>query len=230
MAVPGPKKDHGAIRRFYCMKCATVIASFDRLYREGDGFDRPDIVAHLETCDRCSQAYSRWCAVARSLGGVPEPELSPALYGRVMMAIDDLRGRKAQGSLAPGWQPFGWAVAAAAVVAISVLFLVPRNPPVAPAAGIVPVPAAAQPVVTAHFELSRVDAHTVALVGDFNGWDTGENQMIQSADGTWSIDLPLPKGNYQYLFLVDGNRWQADTRGVPMVPDGFGGVNSVIEL
>lgn len=50
------------------------------------------------------------------------------------------------------------------------------------------------------------------------------------ADGTWTIDLRVPKGSYQYLFLVDGKEWRADPLNTHQVPDGFGGINSEVTI
>jgi 1,4-alpha-glucan branching enzyme len=49
--------------------------------------------------------------------------------------------------------------------------------------------------------------------------------MQQSADGVWTVLLPLTAGVHDYGFIIDGERWVADPYA-PEVDDGFGGVNS----
>jgi len=47
-------------------------------------------------------------------------------------------------------------------------------------------------------------AKGVALVGDFNGWDTTATPMHRTTDGRWTVTLELHHGHHQYLFVVDG--------------------------
>jgi 1,4-alpha-glucan branching enzyme len=55
------------------------------------------------------------------------------------------------------------------------------------------------------FKLKAPSAKKVGLVGDFNGWkqDTLTLQR-QGKDGVWELLVPLPRGRYHYLFVVDG--------------------------
>jgi 1,4-alpha-glucan branching enzyme len=47
-------------------------------------------------------------------------------------------------------------------------------------------------------------AHSVSLIGDFNGWQPAAHPMTRMPDGGWSIRMELPHGHHQYVFLVDG--------------------------
>lgn len=49
-------------------------------------------------------------------------------------------------------------------------------------------------------------AQSVSLVGKFNGWDVQSNPMQRQFDGSWTLQIKLPHGHHQYLFLVDGER------------------------
>ncbi len=66
------------------------------------------------------------------------------------------------------------------------------------------------------FELpSSFWATTIALIGDFNGWDPHRHLLHQRLDGTWTITLELPAGRvYRFSYLVDGKdyccEWHAD--------------------
>ena len=71
------------------------------------------------------------------------------------------------------------------------------------------------------------EAHTVCLAGSFNDWQP--DHLQSDAEGEWSIELSLPPGDYEYLFVVD-DRWQPDPAGVATRPNPFGGVNSVLHV
>ncbi len=75
-----------------------------------------------------------------------------------------------------------------------------------------------KPVCKVTFELppeAASDASEVALVGEFNGWDTTGFRMKRRKDGSYSITLDLPVNQeYQFKYLIDGrweNDWNADT-------------------
>ncbi len=69
---------------------------------------------------------------------------------------------------------------------------------------------------------------SVCLAGSFNNWSKEANPMRLQADGTtWSIDLPLAPGKFQYKFVVNGETWITDP-GAPSLDDGNGNTNSVV--
>jgi ABC-type transport system substrate-binding protein len=90
------------------------------------------------------------------------------------------------------------------------------------------------PVVTpegVEFTYIDPDASRVNLVGDFNNWSaTADPLYDREGTGRWTIRIPLKPGRYQYKFLVDGKKWQPDLSNPHEVDDGFGGLNSVIEV
>ena len=80
-----------------------------------------------------------------------------------------------------------------------------------------------------HFALLAPDAETVALVGDFNGWDAKATLLQASrANGLWTVTLPLVTGTYQYAFVINGTTWVADPTSAIRVEDEFGVSNSVL--
>ena len=92
-------------------------------------------------------------------------------------------------------------------------------------------PVAAQPPVqTIQFVLRAPRASSVALVGDFNDWDTARDQMQKSAGGMWTITIPLTAGRYTYTFIVDGKRWVADPYAPPAPADELGQPSSVVTV
>lgn len=77
--------------------------------------------------------------------------------------------------------------------------------------------------------VSAPQAASVAVVGDFNGWDPRRTRMIRSNhEGRWTARLKLPPGVYQYSFVIDGSTWVPDPGAKTSLADGFGGQNSVI--
>ena len=63
-------------------------------------------------------------------------------------------------------------------------------------------------------------AATVAVAGDWNGWEPAP--LTRSPDGRWLLPRDLPAGVHRFNLLVDGERWIVP-EGVPSVDDGFGG-------
>jgi 1,4-alpha-glucan branching enzyme len=83
--------------------------------------------------------------------------------------------------------------------------------------------------VLVRFELSAPSAHEVSLAGSFNGWNSSGIALRRSqVPGLWTVTVPLPVGEYQYLFIVDGTQWLPDPTAHAQVDDGFGRSNSVI--
>jgi hypothetical protein len=80
------------------------------------------------------------------------------------------------------------------------------------------------------FVLVAPEARTVALAGDFDGWEGARMPMRQEASGLWVLDVPLPPGRYQYAFVVDGRRFVADPAAPRAVGDDFGQPTSVVTV
>ena len=78
------------------------------------------------------------------------------------------------------------------------------------------------------FALNGTHANHVYLVGDFNDWDPTALPLEHDGDGSWSAELELSPGDHEYLYLADGV-WRADPT-TELVPNPFGGVNSIISV
>ena len=76
------------------------------------------------------------------------------------------------------------------------------------------------------FALRAPDASEVAIIGDFTDWQA---IPLTARHGRWEVELDLSPGQYAYQYVVDG---------VPLTPpeatrtrpDGFGGINGVIDV
>jgi hypothetical protein len=84
--------------------------------------------------------------------------------------------------------------------------------------------------IQVRFVLVAKGARTVAVAGDFNGWNP-QGTVLEDADGqgTFVATVPLGKGAHEYMFLVDG-RWVTDPAAGETRPDGFGRSNAILRL
>jgi len=74
-------------------------------------------------------------------------------------------------------------------------------------------------------------AHTVAIAGDFNGWNPQVNILEDpEGDGIWTGTLNLEPGRYEYMFVMDGEKWFPDPNALRYVKDGFGNKNAILEI
>jgi len=79
------------------------------------------------------------------------------------------------------------------------------------------------------FEYYNPGARQVFIAGDFNSWSPNAAEMVSTGEGNWSKKIVLKPGKYGYKYIVDGN-WQPDPENPNTQPDGYGGVNSVVEI
>jgi 1,4-alpha-glucan branching enzyme len=64
-----------------------------------------------------------------------------------------------------------------------------------------------------NFICNAPQAHSVSLVGDFNGWNPAANPMKQMPDKAWFLSVELKHGHHRYAFLIDGTL-TVDPRGL----------------
>jgi hypothetical protein len=128
----------------------------------------------------------------------------------------------------------GFGLAAAALLAA--VLLIPRGAdpgadfdraiPVQQGGTVVSASARSGPV-RVHFRLDAPSATSVALAGDFTGWQPSL-PLQEEAPGVWTVEVPLEAGVHEYAFEVDG-AWVMDPMAEE-VDDGFGGVNSRVAV
>jgi hypothetical protein len=136
------------------------------------------------------------------------------------------------------WAPraLKWNLAGAAAVACVTVLAVGavvatalRRPPVSVAEAS-PAVSGAAPVVLVRLVVVQPGARVVQAAGDFNGWNPSNTPLEQTADGAWTVTLPLEPGRYEYQFVVDGERWIGDPFAVEQSDDGFGSRNAVLDV
>jgi 1,4-alpha-glucan branching enzyme len=81
------------------------------------------------------------------------------------------------------------------------------------------------------FRVSRdLWADCIALVGEFNGWDSHRHMLRQThVDGEWHITLDLEAARcYRFRYLVNAEEWMDDDHPDGCEPNPFGGFDSVV--
>jgi hypothetical protein len=195
-------------------------AWLDQDWEEGIDFDCPPAVrGHGESCPRCAPRFRAALLLVQGspLNRQPPPGLAQRISARIG-AGRPRAGVATQRKLLPLW--IGIPAAALLFAALGFGLLLPhRN-------------TRADDTIVVRFELEAPEAREVAVVGNWNRWDP-EAQMLEDTDGDgiWVIEIPLKRGEeHQYQFLIDGQNWIPDPEAPLKVEDGFGGVNSVLQI
>lgn len=82
--------------------------------------------------------------------------------------------------------------------------------------------------VPTQFVFENAEAQRVSLVGDFNDWKVGEQELVKLPNGLWTTTVALPPGRHVYSFMVDGTLLVADPRA-PIAGDAdYGHEGSVV--
>jgi hypothetical protein len=145
----------------------------------------------------------------------------PSVWQRLGTAL--LTGRTMQWNLAG-------AIAAAAILVLGVSALVVRDRRTAPTLGTPGTPGTAG-TLPVRLVILQPGAKVVQVAGDFNGWNPAQTPLERvSADGAWSVTIPLKPGRYAYMFVVDGREWVADPFAPEQRDDGFGSRNAVVDV
>jgi predicted carbohydrate-binding protein with CBM48 len=123
------------------------------------------------------------------------------------------------------WRLVGFSglIAAAALIGFIVRGSVPRALPSAGAgASTVAVNSSAslrqaanggqdQLPIAQQFVFRSTSAHRVAVIGDFNGWNSTASPMTRESGGDlWSVTIPIAPGRHTYGFMVDDSTFTLD--------------------
>ncbi len=112
-----------------------------------------------------------------------------------------------------------------AAAAVLVVALLPNEAPVGPDVG----PLAVTQILV-EFSLEAPGATTVAVAGDFSGWES--DFVLEDADGVgiWTGRVPITPGLHKYMFVIDGTDWVTDPGAQRYADDGFGNRNAVLAV
>lgn len=179
----------------------------------------------------------------RALSAIPT--VRPGVIARTLMAVRAARTRRV-----PLWRRASWWAEDTAVSARAAGLLIAASLAIGfvmrgsvsdtgdvaavPAGPDVPMQSAANRGAEARLMpvalvFQQANATSVAVVGDFNGWDPNATPMTRiGARGPWSATVLAKPGRHTYAFLVDGTTLMTDPL-VPKVPTtDFGGDASVM--
>jgi len=199
--------------------------------------ERVDLLVRLGHDEALRQQLIRFERLVLGARGLPRPEVPDGFVAGVMERTVSARPawrRVASVLLAPRtlrWNLAG-AGAAACLVLLAVGGLVLRGlsersispPPVNAVTTAAPTPALVRLV------LLQPDATTVTVAGDFNGWDQTRTPLERVSSGAWTVTIPLEPGRYEYMFVIDDQRWIADPFAIEQNDDGFGSRNAVLDV
>ena len=79
------------------------------------------------------------------------------------------------------------------------------------------------------FRILAPEAETIHLSGSFNGWSEHADFMKKDQTGTWQKIKMLPKGKYEYKFIIDGT-WTLDPNCAETACNQYGTHNNIIEV
>ena len=78
------------------------------------------------------------------------------------------------------------------------------------------------------FVMARADADSVSLAGTFNEWSSAAHRLVRDRTGLWTIVVPLPPGEYLFMYVVNGSEWISPPLAEEYADDGFGAKNGVV--
>jgi len=196
---------------------------------------------HLKSCSTCQEEYLKLKKIVSALSSI-SPQIAPAELTKNIMAkisqeeiqiqsswIDQLKRRVSIPSLSfpRKWESIfsfrlvGVTAAAALIIffAFTFIFNLPNTSSICSAE------------VQFSLKLNNNKTHTVAIAGDFNRWNSGDNLLEDpDGDGIWTGTLKLKPGRYEYMFVLDGKKWVPDPNALRYVKDGFGNKNAILEI
>lgn len=187
-----------------------------------------EMEAHMQHCRNCTRQYERLLPFLKKDAGIT-PDLflqddytTFSVKDRVMQKIRrlDIPGKPEKTHVRP-YVKYIFAMAALILILIGAGWLFASR-------GVFK----AHDEVIVQFELKADEAETVYLVGDFSDWDPVKIPLSgPDKNGLWKVKIPLKKHKtYNYNFLVNGDTWIPDPDADMIVDDGFGGINSIINL
>jgi len=190
------------------------------------------IEEHLKFCPICREEYQRLKEIITSLNSLPEinapKNLNQSIMAKIFKEKIQVRtswaGHLKRWDFAPRFSfrlAGGIALTTAVIVFLAFTFIF-NQPDIIP-----------QCLAEVQFSLrlSEGKVQTVAIAGDFNQWNSQNNSLEDpDGDGIWTTTLKLPPGRYEYMFVIDGEKWVPDPNANRFVKDGFGNKNAILEV
>lgn len=186
---------------------------------------------HLKSCSICNKEYQSLKEIISSLNSLlPKP--APETFTQNIMAKISQKEMQIQTSWIDRIKRqisiprLSFRLVGAAAITILIVFFTftfvfntPDTSPICSAE------------VQFYLKINDSKAHTVAIAGDFNGWNPQANILEDpEGDGIWTGTLKLEPGRYEYMFVLDGEKWLPDPNALRYVKDGFGNKNAILEI
>jgi len=181
---------------------------------------------HLKSCPSCNKEYRSLKKVIASLNSLSTQPVPTNFTQNLMTKIsrDEIqiqtswidRFKKQISIPRLSFRLAGIATVAALIVflAFTFIFNTPDTYPICSAE------------VQFSLKINDNKAHTVAIAGDFNGWNPQANILEDiEGNGIWTGTLKLEPGRYEYMFV-----WFPDPNALRYVKDGFGNKNAILEV
>ncbi|MHB9155575.1 MAG: isoamylase early set domain-containing protein [Endomicrobiales bacterium] len=191
------------------MNCKKIRLVIDEMADKGKAESAAPAREHMKTCKDCTGYHAFWSAQK----GASPARAPEGIKYRIMERV-------AAGGMKPSWShsvsPYLRYAAPSAVLASLLMFFAVWMH-------------TARTTVPVTFKISYENARTIALAGDFNGWKSDEVLLVKKGD-VWEATVRLKPRRYQYMFVVDGEKFVPDPEAQLYVDDGFGQKNSVIDI
>ena len=201
--------------------------------------ERLAFVARLGSDERLRNRVMALEHIAASASRLPRSDVPPGFVAGVVRRLESER------SVSRPWfdvftmpRAFEWGAAGVLAMVLAAFVtggIVGRYS--APVAGPAPIGTVAGAVddsqttpVSVRLVVVQPGAQSVEAAGDFNGWDPAQTPLERISEDAWAVTLALEPGRYQYLFVVDGERWVMDPFATDQADDGFGSRNAVLEV
>ena len=191
---------------------------------------------HLEKCSECQAELKSLSTMVRFIKSLPEVSTSPNFTENLMSKISQIEEKERE-RIIPAWQislkslwstpRYRYSLVSILTVAVFCVFtfVFLFHPSLLPGQR----ETLAQVEVT--FTISGIEAKSIAVAGDFNGWDTSANQLEDpDGDGIWTGKMQLEPGRYEYMLVVDDGKWVTDPNAKVYADDGFGSKNAVLYI
>ncbi|TFB08541.1 hypothetical protein E3V08_03510 [Candidatus Atribacteria bacterium MT.SAG.1] len=189
---------------------------------------------HLEKCSECRTELKLLFMTVRLIKSLPEVSTPPNFTEKLMLKISQIEEKERE-RIIPAWQislKNLWSTPRYRYSLVSILtlavffvftFVFLFHPSLLPGQR----ETLAQVEVT--FTISGIEAQSIAVAGDFNGWNTSANQLEDpDGDGIWTGKMYLKPGRYEYMLVVDDAKWVTDPNAKVYADDGFGSRNAVL--
>ncbi len=196
-----------------------------------DAESTQQVEEHLKSCSACYEEYLKLKQVVSALNSI-SPQPAPENLTENIMAKISQEDIQIQSS----WMDllkrrisiprFSFRLIGAAAVAALVVFFAFTFIFNAPDTSLI-----CSAEVQFSLKINDNKAHIVAIAGDFNGWNPQANILEDpEGDGIWTGTLNLKPGRYEYMFVLDGEKWFPDPNALRYVKDGFGNRNAILEI